>query len=420
MRKNITLCLLLCLGALVGAGCVRVPAPPAFTEAQDDPAATMTPLQAQRARAYEAYHARCVQGEESVCQALAQKVVEALPQEQQVPTLDWMCRRENHAACLLQIQLQLKAYGQASLSQIPVGAMLSSVAPAHKLCVKYQERRSCAMVMYTRAKMENIDPLYLDAVHVMCELDGEPEMCLHEAWILENGIGTVPRDDARAAQLYEESCAGGNMQSCHNLGVMYAYPEGISPDQPQDMDRAIQLYTQACEGDYTQACSDLGGRYVNGWDVPKDVPKGMAMLSKGCEKDNSHACKLLAIQLLVEQSYSKEGRLAMVKSCELGNCQACARIVADKPTGASARQSERMDHWKQRAEQLCSQDCYKSNSAWACRSLAWAYGSKHYPDKSEEEVYRHHKMACEYDVRFCEDMPEEMRKRYQQEQATAQ
>jgi TPR repeat protein len=84
-------------------------------------------------------------------------------------------------------------------------------------------------------------------------------------------------DAVRAAQLFQQACAGGNAAGCKMSGVMYADGKGVAKDAV----RAAQLFLQACDGGDAQGCGNLGYAYDHGLGVAKDGARARQFYKKG-------------------------------------------------------------------------------------------------------------------------------------------
>ena len=61
----------------------------------------------------------------------------------------------------------------------------------------------------------------------------------------------VPKDERRAAALYEQACAGKRGWSCRRLARLYAKGAGVV----QDATKAAQLDARACELGEKESCT---------------------------------------------------------------------------------------------------------------------------------------------------------------------
>ena len=68
------------------------------------------------------------------------------------------------------------------------------------------------------------------------------------------GEGGLPKDLARAAELYKKACDGGNATGCYNLGVYY---ENGAGGLPKDLGQAAELFKKACDQNDQFACERL-------------------------------------------------------------------------------------------------------------------------------------------------------------------
>jgi hypothetical protein len=94
----------------------------------------------------------------------------------------------------------------------------------------------------------------------------------------------VPKDESRAAALYEQACTGGDATGCTNLGMLYKNGRGV----PKDERRAAALLAQACEAGDSAACARRPGTPVLGFEVGvSTLEQVKATLSKKTRiKDN--------------------------------------------------------------------------------------------------------------------------------------
>src|SRR4051794_25506540 len=82
----------------------------------------------------------------------------------------------------------------------------------------------------------------------------DTKSCLSPGLRYLKGLG-VPKDERRAATLFEQSCSSGETKGCYILGGLYEIGLGVAKDER----RAATLFEQACTGGLAVGCSDLGG-----------------------------------------------------------------------------------------------------------------------------------------------------------------
>jgi DNA-binding NarL/FixJ family response regulator len=78
----------------------------------------------------------------------------------------------------------------------------------------------------------------VDLYRRACDGD-DARACTSLGWMAENGLGGLPRDDARAAALYKKGCDGDDATGCNNYGVM---TEGGRGGLPKDDRAAVELF----------------------------------------------------------------------------------------------------------------------------------------------------------------------------------
>lgn len=93
------------------------------------------------------------------------------------------------------------------------------------------------------------------------------------AELLMRGLPGVPRDPARACDLFERGTALGRGDSAHSLASCYYNGDG----REQDYARAAALYEQGMARGASMSRCALGNMYVLGRGVAADPARGMAM-----------------------------------------------------------------------------------------------------------------------------------------------
>jgi TPR repeat protein len=81
---------------------------------------------------------------------------------------------------------------------------------------------------------------------------GDAKSCFDLGVLHESGKG-VPKDKAKAAELYKKACDAGSASGCFALGLMYKWGKGVA----QNKTKASELYMKACETGLTIACDTL-------------------------------------------------------------------------------------------------------------------------------------------------------------------
>lgn len=149
-----------------------------------------------------------------------------------------------------------------------------------------------------------------------CEA-GNMSLCVVEGRRSELGRD-VPRNAARARELYQRACDGGQGAGCYYLGDIYAEGRGVV----QDPQRAIELFTlgcargsqdacgglgdhqendalanrlyrEACERGGMRGCSGLGSLYQYGQGVPQDYARARQLFQQACDGGDMAGCTAL-------------------------------------------------------------------------------------------------------------------------------
>lgn len=93
----------------------------------------------------------------------------------------------------------------------------------------------------------------------------------------------VPKDDAKAMELYQKAAAQGHAKAQYGLGWVYSYGLGVSKDAA----KAVEWYQKAAAQGNASAQYSLGLMYADGEGVPKDVAKAVEWFQKAAQSDSS-------------------------------------------------------------------------------------------------------------------------------------
>jgi hypothetical protein len=177
------------------------------------------------------------------------------------------------------------------------------------------------------------------------------------------GSDDTSRDPAALAGRFDRQCVAGNMESCRNLGVMYAEGKGVTADRrraaalwgqacdggnqsgcnalalalaeglgvDRDPARAVATYQKACDGGYTMACRNLGMMLRDGAGVPADLPRAQALLDKACQGGVPFACTNLGDLVARQTTSAKDPRWFKAidhykAGCDAGDPTGCRQI----------------------------------------------------------------------------------------------
>ena len=113
-------------------------------------------------------------------------------------------------------------------------------------------------------------------------------LALGESYLEGEG---VPRNPARAADLFRRACEGQYPEGCYNLGYLYTAGEGVGFDDF----RATDLFRRACEGGYPGGCTALGHSYQIGHGVLLNISRATEFYRKACNQGEMYGCTALAL-----------------------------------------------------------------------------------------------------------------------------
>src|SRR5438445_374591 len=89
----------------------------------------------------------------------------------------------------------------------------------------------------------------------------------------------APTDPSALAARFDKSCAGGDLEACRNLGVMYSEGTGVSAD-PR---RATSLFAKACDGGNMRACNHFALVLAEGIGSERDLPRAIDVYQRACD-----------------------------------------------------------------------------------------------------------------------------------------
>lgn len=199
-----------------------------------------------------------------------------------------------------------------------------------------------------------------DRLRARC-LSGDINRCAQLGEMFATGIGGVPRDMARAAEMYERACAGGASDVCNTLGEIYEktgtfeggatraaemYEKacnggssagclnlGLAFAARDDHARAVALYERSCSGGWAAGCHQLAVSYRQGEGVKKDLAKSLALYSQACDGEYIESCttaaEIYATGEEVGRDVAAAGALyakaikVLDQGCEAGSARDC-------------------------------------------------------------------------------------------------
>ena len=93
-----------------------------------------------------------------------------------------------------------------------------------------------------------------------------------------------------AAPWFIRGCDGGDQRSCDSIGRCFFLGGGACGDIPKDQARADNVWRRACDGNVGASCRHLGQSYENGTGVPKSAAQAATLYKKGCDLGDKEAC----------------------------------------------------------------------------------------------------------------------------------
>lgn len=155
---------------------------------------------------------------------------------------------------------------------------------------------------------------------------GHAGSCFALGMMHENGAG-IPRNEARAAQLFQTACDGKHFVACYTLGDMREKGKGGALDDTA----ASQLYLRSCDGGNAQGCNAIARFLENGRGIATDLKRAYELYRKACDAGYSTGCanlgRLLQRGLGVAPNIP-EARKLYEKGCEEGSAASCGNLGA--------------------------------------------------------------------------------------------
>jgi len=134
--------------------------------------------------------------------------------------------------------------------------------------------------------------------------------------LLITNLSAAATDEQR--KQFKEDCEKGSAISCHNMGLMYNYGDGVAKDEL----KALEFYTKACDKSYSSSCSNAAVLYEESEVVKHDMKKAFKLYSKACGGGDAFACHNTAVY------YTKKGMDQVSislydKACNGGYAESC-------------------------------------------------------------------------------------------------
>ena len=211
----------------------------------------------------------------------------------------------------------------------------------------------------------------------------------------------------KAFNSFSKSCKEGNLQSCSNVGLMYALGEGVA----QNIEKATKLLTKSCKKEKSDgpkvSCENLkyvqqGNRGITIWFKKETIlvhadEFTLDYHEKECEKGRKQSCKFLSAMKQKEVSPPNEVKVVktLVQKCKEGDNISCYNLAVHYDQGNGIKVD------KQKANKLYEDAC-SNGLAEACRNIAVGYEQGDGRSKNMEKAQEYYIKACKQgDAHSC-------------------
>ncbi len=215
---------------------------------------------------------------------------------------------------------------------------------------------------------------------------GDQASCVRLGWMYVEGNG-VPKNHARAAELFVTSCNKGNALGCNNLGWLYYNGWGVQQNRAQ----AVVFYRKACDGGEALGCTNLAQAYQKGEGVPRNIDETVRIYQDACNRNIRDACNNLGILYDKGEGVPQNDGVAVTyydRACDMQLAIACSNLGYMYDMGHGVPQDQA------RAVRLYQTAC-TGNSGLGCHNLGSAYergiGGLH---TDLNEARRYYAKAC--------------------------
>jgi uncharacterized protein len=169
-------------------------------------------------------------------------------------------------------------------------------------------------------------------------LAGDVQSCTQLGDMYANGRG-VTRDLGRAGQSYERACNLGAPDVCNTLGEIVeaggeidggtrraeqffqkacqggsssgCLNQGLVAAGREEFTLAVSLYEKSCDGGWAPGCHQLGLSYQEGQGVGKDVTKAVSLFGQACDSEFVDSCVLLGNLYVSGEVVTKDNALGL-------------------------------------------------------------------------------------------------------------
>lgn len=132
--------------------------------------------------------------------------------------------------------------------------------------------------------------------------------CRHQAFMLREGEG-VPKNEAKALEIYKRLCARGAGMQCVSAGRLLAEPTQLAREEASAqafMQQGFELLGKACDAGNGDACNSLGWMHFTREAPGATVKQAAEALQKSCALKSLGGCDSYAFLLLNGAGVTKD------------------------------------------------------------------------------------------------------------------
>ena len=232
----------------------------------------------------------------------------------------------------------------------------------------------------------------------------------------------APQPVCGDAQSCQKACGAGDQGGCIQLGRFLAGGKGV----PKDAARAHELFVAACQKGEARGCAEAGLDLLHGTGIGKNMPAGAALMAKACELGNAFGCVTTGKLAEGGTGVAKDLAAALSayqKGCDLGAPGGCtlagklhlkdknvAKAIALFKQGCTGRDGygcmllgyryydgDGVGKDLKQATELFKRGC-ELNNDFSCLALANSYYSGEGIDEDEDEAKRLYDAGCKKNI----------------------
>lgn len=229
------------------------------------------------------------------------------------------------------------------------------------------------------------EPNAADDCKVQCD-KGHAGSCANLGRLHLRGAG-VEKSEAKASEVFQKACDGGDVEGCGALGTLVA---------GSDAAKAVGLWTKACDGAVAGSCTSLGKAALEGTGTDKNPDKALALFVRGCDGGDPQGCASAADRTRMGKTPEEQQRALQLdnRACQGGIPASCVTVGKAYDGGSMLVGRNAI-----LAQMSFRRACFRgdANGCFELGRSLW--------DTQPEESKRHFQMACmRQDMRACAAM----------------